>query len=97
MESPYPSPLLPGGGEGGVKGGEREIRVMDKESATTKPMPLEGIRIVEFGMFYVGPVASTILGDLGAKRNRSEEAEANPVRKRKEVGYSEQEIAQPRG
>ena len=32
----------------------------------TKPMPLEGVKIVEYGVFHAGPGGTAILGDLGA-------------------------------
>ena len=31
------------------------------------PRPLDGIRIVEYGLFHAGPGANAILGDLGAE------------------------------
>jgi len=51
-----------------------------------KPMPLEGIRVVEFGTFHAGPGAGAILGDLGAEVIKIEEAEGDPMRSWKEVG-----------
>ena len=44
-------------------------------------MPLEGIRVVEFGTYHAGPGASAILGDLGAEVIKIEEAEGDPMRK----------------
>jgi len=32
----------------------------------TNPMPLEGVKIVEYGVFHAGPGGTAILGDLGA-------------------------------
>lgn len=32
-----------------------------------KPKPLEGIRVIEYGLFHAGPGAGAILGDLGAE------------------------------
>lgn len=59
---------------------------MHTESRTTNPMPLDGIRVVEFGTFHAGPGASAILGDLGAEVIKIEEAEGDPMRTWKEVG-----------
>jgi crotonobetainyl-CoA:carnitine CoA-transferase CaiB-like acyl-CoA transferase len=47
---------------------------MGNEIETVKPMPLEGIRVVEFGTFHAGPGAGAILGDLGAEVIEVEEA-----------------------
>ena len=60
--------------------------VMHNEMETAKPMPLEGIRIVEFGTFHAGPGATAILGDLGAEVIKIEEAEGDPMRTWEEVG-----------
>ncbi len=59
---------------------------MEKSKRMDKLMPLEGIRIVEFGTFHAGPGASAILGDLGAEVIKIEEAEGDPMRTWKEVG-----------
>ena len=59
---------------------------MESEKPTSKPMPLEGIRVVEYGTFHAGPGAGAILGDLGAKVIKIEEAEGDPMRSWKEVG-----------
>jgi len=59
---------------------------MENTKRPTKPMPLEGIRVVEFGTFHAGPGASAILGDLGAEVIKIEEAEGDPMRSWKEVG-----------
>jgi crotonobetainyl-CoA:carnitine CoA-transferase CaiB-like acyl-CoA transferase len=60
--------------------------MMEIEETTTRPMPLEGIRVAEFGTFHAGPGASAILGDLGAEVIKIEEAEGDPMRSWKEVG-----------
>lgn len=59
--------------------------MMDNESGTNNPMPLEGICVVEFGTFHAGPGASAILGDLGAEVIKIEEAEGDPMRTWKEA------------
>ncbi len=40
---------------------------MDDELRTLKPMPLDGIRVVEFGTFPAGPGPSANLADHGAE------------------------------
>ena len=45
-----------------------------------RPMPLEGIRIVEYGIFHAGPGASAILGDLGADVVKIESGMGDPER-----------------
>jgi len=50
------------------------------------PRPLEGLRIVEYGVFHAGPGATAILGDLGADVVKIEEAGGDPERFWKRVG-----------
>jgi hypothetical protein len=45
-----------------------------------RPMPLEGIKIVEYGVFHAGPGASSILGDLGADVVKIESGLCDPER-----------------
>jgi crotonobetainyl-CoA:carnitine CoA-transferase CaiB-like acyl-CoA transferase len=45
-----------------------------------KPMPLEGIRIIEFGIFVTGPGAASILGELGADVVKIESWLGDPAR-----------------
>ena len=45
-----------------------------------RPMPLEGIKIVEYGVFHAGPGASAILGDLGADVVKIESGLGDPER-----------------
>ena len=45
-----------------------------------RPMPLEGIKIVEYGIFHAGPGASAILGDLGADVMKIESGVGDPAR-----------------
>lgn len=50
---------------------------LKKES---KPMPLEGIKIVEYGVFHAGPGGTAILGDLGAEVIKIESGFGDPER-----------------
>ncbi len=43
-------------------------------------MPLEGIKVVEYGVFHAGPGASSILGDLGADVVKIESGSGDPER-----------------
>ncbi len=45
-----------------------------------RPMPLEGVRVVEYGVFHAGPGASAILGDLGAEVIKIEDGKGDPER-----------------
>ena len=45
-----------------------------------RPMPLDGIKIVEYGVFHAGPGASAILGDLGAEVVKIESGSGDPER-----------------
>jgi crotonobetainyl-CoA:carnitine CoA-transferase CaiB-like acyl-CoA transferase len=56
------------------KGGDLMI---DSEHS---PMPLEGIKVVEYGVFHAGPGASSILGDLGADVVKIESGLGDPER-----------------
>ncbi len=49
-------------------------------NTTRKPMPLEGVKIVEYGVFHAGPGAGAILGDLGADVVKIESALGDPER-----------------
>jgi crotonobetainyl-CoA:carnitine CoA-transferase CaiB-like acyl-CoA transferase len=42
--------------------------------------PLEGIRIVEYGVFHAGPGGNAILGDLGAEIIKIETSSGDPER-----------------
>lgn len=55
----------------------------DRESL---PGPLEGIRIVEYGVFHAGPGADAILGDMGADVVKIECWEGDPERYWTDVG-----------
>jgi crotonobetainyl-CoA:carnitine CoA-transferase CaiB-like acyl-CoA transferase len=43
-------------------------------------MPLEGVRLLEYGVFHAGPGASAILGDLGAEVIKIEDGKGDPER-----------------
>ena len=45
-----------------------------------KPWPLEGIKVVEYGVFHAGPGCSAILGDLGADVIKIESGIGDPER-----------------
>lgn len=43
-----------------------DIKYNDDNGKPTGPLPLEGITVVEYGVFHAGPGGGAILGDLGA-------------------------------
>lgn len=45
-----------------------------------KSYPLEGVKIVEYGVFHAGPGGNAILGDLGAEIIKIESGEGDPMR-----------------
>ena len=45
-----------------------------------KPWPLEGIKVVEYGVFHAGPGCGAILGDLGADVIKIESGIGDPER-----------------
>ena len=51
-----------------------------------RPGPLEGIRVVEYGVFHAGPGAGAIMGDLGAEVIKIEAAAGDPMRKWSRTG-----------
>ncbi len=51
------------------------------------PRPLEGIRVVEYGLFHAGPGAAAILGDLGAEVIKIEPKDGDPERYWTQVGH----------
>ncbi len=51
-----------------------------------RPGPLDGIKVVEYGVFHAGPGAGAILGDLGAQVIKIEMKEGDPERYWKKVG-----------
>ncbi len=59
---------------------------MNSKDILDKPGPLEGIMVVEFGVFHAGPGAGAILGDLGASIIKIEENIGDPLRHWARVG-----------
>ena len=59
------------------------------------PGPLEGIKVVEYGVFHAGPGATAILGDLGAEVIKIEAAAGDPERYWCQVGQLD--MTQPNG
>jgi CoA:oxalate CoA-transferase len=51
-----------------------------------KPGPLDGIKIVEYGLFHAGPGGTAILGDLGADIIKIEAPSGDPERYWSKVG-----------
>ena len=51
-----------------------------------KPMPLEGVCVVEYAVFHAGPGTGAILGDLGAEVIKIENGSGDPERHWNEVG-----------
>ncbi len=49
-------------------------------SSGDRPRPLEGVRIVECGIWHAGPGGSAILADLGAEVIKVESLDGDPVR-----------------
>jgi crotonobetainyl-CoA:carnitine CoA-transferase CaiB-like acyl-CoA transferase len=56
------------------------------EDILDKPGPLQGITVVEYGVFHAGPGAGAILGDLGANVIKIEENIGDPLRHWARVG-----------
>ncbi len=54
--------------------------IQNECSKTGRPMPLEGVRIVEYGLFHAGPGGTAILGDLGAEIIKIESGFGDPER-----------------
>ncbi len=70
------------------------MKVEYKEESSG-PRPLEGIRVVEYGVFHAGPGGGAILGDLGAEVIKIEAAGGDPVRYWTSVG--EIDMSAPNG
>jgi len=52
----------------------------ETRACDSKPGPLQGIRVVEYGVFHAGPGATAILGDLGAEVIKIEANGGDPER-----------------
>jgi len=52
-----------------------------------KKYPLEGIKIVEYGVFHAGPGGNAILGDLGAEIIKIESGSGDPMRQWVKVAH----------
>ena len=46
----------------------------------TKPLPLQGLKVIDFGNFLAGPMAPSMLADLGADVIKVEHTAAEPMR-----------------
>ena len=57
-----------------------------------RPMPLEGIKIVEYGVFHAGPGAGAILGDLGADVVKIESGAGDPARNWTTLGRADMSL-----
>jgi crotonobetainyl-CoA:carnitine CoA-transferase CaiB-like acyl-CoA transferase len=57
-----------------------------KKSGNDKNFPLDGIFVLEYGVFHAGPGAGAILGDLGAEVVKIEEMTGDPARYWTQVG-----------
>ncbi len=56
------------------------MHVPPNDPSAGQPMPLEGIKIVEYGVFHAGPGGTAILGDLGADIIKIESGFGDPER-----------------
>ncbi|WDP91756.1 MAG: CoA transferase [Desulfobacter sp.] len=63
-----------------------EVRYHDKESRDGGRLPLEGIKVVEYGVFHAGPGGGAILGDLGAEVVKVEAPVGDGIRYWTKVG-----------
>ena len=73
----------------------REPLQMTKSEHGEIKGPLDGVKILEYGVFHAGPGASAILGDLGASVIKIEEEKGDPERYWTKVGGID--ISGPRG
>jgi len=59
---------------------------LTNSSSSQKPGPLDGIKVVEYGVFHAGPGGGAILGDLGAEVIKIEADAGDPIRYWTQVG-----------
>src|SRR6056297_3008111 len=64
---------------------------------TSLPSPLEGITIVEYGVFHAGPGGTAILGDLGADIIKVESGTGDPERYWKTIAGLDMELPNGEG
>jgi len=57
----------------------------ETEISERGPLPLDGVRVIEYAGFHAGPGGSAILGDLGAEVLKVEEFGGDPMRSWKEI------------
>jgi crotonobetainyl-CoA:carnitine CoA-transferase CaiB-like acyl-CoA transferase len=60
----------------------------DIKDVLDKPGPLEGVKVLEYGVFHAGPGGGAILGDLGAEVIKVEADIGDPIRHWGSVGKS---------
>jgi crotonobetainyl-CoA:carnitine CoA-transferase CaiB-like acyl-CoA transferase len=58
----------------------RALAAAEKFDTATSDMPLAGIKVIDFGAFVAGPIASVGLGDLGADVIKVEPMSGDPMR-----------------
>lgn len=57
-----------------------EIKYHEENGQRNGPLPLEGITVVEYGVFHAGPGGGAIMGDLGADVIKIEAPEGDAIR-----------------
>ena len=60
--------------------GRRSKVKIEYSEEQSGPFPLEGIQVVEYGVFHAGPGGGAILGDLGAEVIKIEAGGGDPIR-----------------
>lgn len=67
-------------------GRKEEELTGEAQNRMSRPGPLDGIRVVEYGVFHAGPGGSAILGDLGADVIKIEGGIGDPERYWNRIG-----------